>query len=359
MLCPMSLSARLVAPGTATVGLVLVTLACVGTSAVLLGSSASAAPDEQVVTAARGNLAVTTTAPGTVASRTVGTLAFTTDGTVARVMVGPGSVVSRGDVVASLDDGLARGRVDAARRTLDADTAARASLEAGTVPAAGTPIVAPAPDPMAQSRLDGAVATDEQAVAEAEAGLEATVLRAPQDGTVTAMSAQVGTRVSPADGTAAVGSLADLGALGALVGVGPADIAGLSPGQRASVSVDGVAGPLGATVDSVAPAPGPDGRYAVALGIEAAPATMRLGQTVVAAVTTAEAQRVLLVPRAALRGTGAPGAPVSVLVRRPGGDRTVAVAVGLADLRTVQITRGLTAGDLVVVPGGATEGAAP
>ena len=324
--------------------LVLVTVAAVAGAFVMLRSPASAAPADTVVPAARGDVSAVVTATGTVTSTSTSPLAFATDGVIAHVDVAPGQVVAAGDVVAGLDDSVARARLDAARSRLDADTRTRAVLGAA-VP----------PDLVAQSRLDGTLADDRTEVTAAQSGVDATVLHAPQDGTVTDLTGRVGARVAMVDGGASIGTVADLGALAVVIGVGPADVPRLAREQSVDLTVDGIGNHVAATVTEVAPVPGPGGNYPVTLGVEAPPPAMRVGQGAVASVVVGQAQQALLVPRAALRSSGA---STTVLVRRREGDRSVAVGVGLADDRNIQITRGLSAGDLVVVPGDATtEGA--
>lgn len=319
--------------------LVLVTVASAVGAVVLLRQTAGTGPADRTVAVTRGDLAVDVTAAGVVTSRSASPVVATVDGTVERVEVTPGMAVERGDVLLALDDGLVRARLEAAEATLEAHEQESAALDA-VVP----------PDPAATSRLDATLARDRIAVTEARAAVEATLVRAPQPGTLTALSPQPGSRIAAAQGGGVVGAVADLAALTVVVGVTAADVPQVVPGRPAAVTVDGLGSRVPAGVESVAPAPGPAGDYAVTLALEAPPDALRVGQRAVAAVTVGEASGALLLPRTAI-STGADGAP-SVLVRRRDGDRSVTVGTGLADADTVQITDGLAAGETVVVPTG-------
>jgi hypothetical protein len=101
--------------------------------------------------------------------------------------------------------------------------------------------------------------------------------------------------------------------------------------------------PTTGQVADVAPAPGPDGRYTVA--VEATlPPTARIGQPAEATVILAQRTDVLVVPAAALDPDGR-----SVLVSGPDGVHPRAVTVGLVGREGVEILDGVVAGQLVVV----------
>ena len=295
----------------------------------------------------RGTVTAEVHAAGTVGSASSSSPAFSTDGVVASVAVGVGAEVRAGDVLATLDDGTVRARTTAAAATLAADRRARDA-------AARVPV----PDPVWLARLDAAIATDRAGVTDAGRALDATVLRAPQDGTVTGVEVRPGDRITAASPPAV--RLADLGSLVVVAGIGPREVAGVVPGQDVTVTVDS-AGPDGAgagpvavpgRIAAVAPAPGPDGRYGLVVET-LLPPTARIGQPAVVAVVLARHADVLVVPAAALdpRGAG-PGAP-SVLVSAPDGVRVRPVVVGLTGSEGVEIMDGLIDGEHVVVPGGA------
>ena len=306
--------------------LVLVVVAAVVGLALLGGDTAPASvPTVPVV---RGTVTAQARATGAVASATSSSPVFTVDGTVASVAVVVGSRVRTGDVLATLDDGTARARAAAATAALTADQRARDA-------AARLPV----PDPVALARLDAALAQDRVGISEADQAVDATVLRAPQEGTVTDVVVHPGDRIT-ATSPAAV-RLADLSALVVVAAIGPRDVAGVVPGQDALVSVDGAPAVRGRVAD-VTPAPGPDGSYGLVVDA-ALPTTARIGQPVTVAVVLAQHTGVLVVPADAVHdGT--------VLVRGPDGTRPRAVTVGLTGPEGVEVVDGLVEGTLVVLP---------
>jgi multidrug efflux pump subunit AcrA (membrane-fusion protein) len=280
----------------------------------LLGGDSPFAP-QATVPVVRGTVTAEVPAAGTVVSATSSSPAFAADGTVASVAVPVGAPVRIGDVLATLDDGTARARSTAAAATLAAD--------------------------------QRAIATDRVGVTGADQALAATVLRAPQDGTVTDVAARVGDRVTASSPPAV--RIADLTALVVQVGIGPRDVAGMAAGQDATVAVDG-APATGGQVAEVAPAPGPDGRYAVVVNASLPP-TARIGQPVDVVVVVARHTDVLVVPAAAVqRSAATPPGTGTVLVSAPDGVRPRTVTVGLAGPEGVEVLDGVVAGDLVVVP---------
>jgi macrolide-specific efflux system membrane fusion protein len=307
----------------------------------VLGADGAVAP-AVAVPVVRGTVTAEAHTLGTVASAASSSPSFAVDGVVASVEVGVGAPVRTGDVLATLDDGTARARRTAAASTLDADRRARDA-------AARVPV----PDPVWLARLDAAIATDRAGVTDADRALAATVLRAPQDGTVTDVAIHPGDRITATSPPAV--RLADLGTLVVAAGIGPRDVAGVAVGQDAVVTVDSV-GPDGAApgpvlvpgrIADVAPAPGPDGRYGVVVET-LLPPTARIGAPAEVTVVLARHADVLVVPAAAV-GPGAVGP--AVLVSSPDGVHARGIAVGSTGPEGVEVVDGLVEGDLVVVPG--------
>ncbi len=307
----------------------------------VLGADGAVAP-VVAVPVVRGTVTAEVHATGSIASASSSSPAFAADGVVESVAVGVGTPVRAGDVLATLDDGTARARTAAAAATLDADRRARDA-------AARVPV----PDPVWLARLDAAIATDRAGVPDADRTLAATVLRAPQDGTVTDVAVHPGDRVTATSPPAV--RLADLGSLVVAAGLAPRDVASVVPGQDVVVTVDS-AGPEGTPTDrldvpgrvaDVAPAPGPDGRYGLVVDT-LLPPTARIGAAAEVAVVIARHAGVLVVPVAAL---GPAGATSAVLVSGPDGVRLRPVLVGLTGPEGVEVIDGLVEGTLVVVPG--------
>ncbi|MCD2194208.1 HlyD family efflux transporter periplasmic adaptor subunit [Actinomycetospora endophytica] len=321
------------------VAVVLLVVLAAAVGLALLGGDSPFAP-QTAVPVVRGTVTSEVSAPGSVVSATSSAPGFAADGTVAAVDATVGMPVRTGDVLATLDDGTARARAGAAAATLAADQRARDAAAA-----------VPVPDPVALARLDAAIATDRVGVTESGRALDATVLRAPQDGTVTEVGAHPGDRITAASPPAV--HIADLTTLVVRIGVGPRDVAAMAAGETATVSVDG-GPPANGQVADVAPAPGPDGRYTVAVDAMLPP-TARIGQPAAATVILDQRPDVLVVPAAAVQPGG------TVLVSEPDGIRPHAVTVGLVGREGVEILDGLAAGQFVVVsdPAEATETSVP
>ncbi len=325
--------------------LVMVLLVGAGAAVVLLRFPAlvpQRAPT--AVPVVRADVTAEVSARGTVRSAAEAGASFAIGGTVTTVDVEPGAAVRAGDVLATLDDSGARGRMSAAVATLDADTRARDAARA-----------APVADPVAAGRLEAALAADRAVLTDAQRSLDDTVLRAPRAGTVTAVAGAVGDRVtagvpSPDDAPSRrpFVAIADLTALVVRVAVAPRDVPRVVPGQAVDAVVDGAGPGFPAEVTVVEPVPGADGTYGVTVTAAALPSALRVGQPATATITVARASSVLVVPPAALRVSGPDRG--TVVVRRPEGDRVVAVTTGLADAAAVEIRSGLGAGDLVVLP---------
>ena len=307
----------------------------------LAGSTAS------VVPVVRADVVTEVRVPGLVRSAGDSEVSFAVDGTVTTIRVAPGAVVRAGDVLATLDDGPVRARVTAAQVAVGADVR---DLQAArsTVPA----------DPVALGRLEATAARDRAELAEATRVLDGTVLRAPRDGTVTAVAGQVGDRViagapTPDDAPARrpFVRLADLGALVVRASVAPRDVARVATGQPAAAAVDGVGPTVLGEVVGVEPAPGPDGAYGVTVAAATPPETLRVGQAADVRIVVSRAVGVLVVPPAAVRPTGPNRG--TVLMPPPDGrgpNRLVTVSTGISDAVSLEIREGLRAGDRVLVP---------
>ncbi|MHC1561186.1 efflux RND transporter periplasmic adaptor subunit [Actinomycetospora sp. C-140] len=337
---------------------VLVMLLVVGAAgvAVLLREPQLLGPRTSVVPVVRGDVVAAISAPGAVRSAGEAEVSFAVSGTVESIPVAPGSVVRQGDVLATLDDAPTRARLTAAQSAVAADLA-EVNAARARVPA----------DPALLGRLEATAARDRADVTEASRVLDGTVLRAPRDGTVTAVAGQVGDRVLAGEPTPDDAAerrpfvrLADLGALVVRAAVPPRDVARVAAGQPAVATVDGAGPAVEGEVVGVEPAPGPDGAYGVTVAAVFPPPAMRVGQVGDVRIEVSRSVGVLVVPPEAVRVTG-PGRG-TVLVRGPDDrapDRVVAVTTGLADAVSIEIRDGLRAGDRVVVPRGAGDSVLP
>ncbi len=244
------------------------------------------------------------------------------------------------------------------------------------------------PDDLAAARaaVDGARAQ----VAVAQQNLANTTLRAPSDGTVTALNGGVGEFVAASGSTtpfapgtdAAIPGAAQAagaaGAAGAGAGAGGAspsrpggmqflvlqnltqfavvvpfqeiDAAKIAPQQRAVVSLDAIPdGTLDGTVLSVAPsatAISGSVEYYVTVGLPADP-RLRDGQSARATVVTAQSGPTISVPNSALHRQG--NATTVTVVTPDGRQVPTPVTTGVAGADRTEITGGLAEGQQVVV----------
>ncbi|WP_325051360.1 zinc finger domain-containing protein, partial [Pseudonocardia dioxanivorans] len=130
------------------------------------------------------------------------------------------------------------------------------------------------------------------------------------------------------------------------------EVASLKAGQSAQVVPTGTTTPVAATVSTVglvASSSSGVASYPVTLTVTGDASSLRAGETAQVTITTSQTDGALLVPSAAVRGSGA---NASVLVDSAGSEKTVPVQVGATDGARTQILSGITAGTEVVVPTG-------
>lgn len=244
-----------------------------------------------------------------------------------------GERVSRGDVLARLDDAEARAqareidaRVELASRTVDRLQELR-NRGVATVEA-----------------LDRANAEYTQARALASAQrerIEDMVLRAPLYGLVLRLDFRVGEIVATTDTVAWVGQPRPLRIVAE---VAEEDIAGVTPGQRVLLRHDGFRGrTLLATVDSITPKGDPVQKtFRVHLALPD-DSPLRIGMSVEANIVLRERDNAVTVPADAVRD-GAVFVLVDGLARRR------PVTLGIRGLRGAEVTNGLEAGQRVIAP---------
>ena len=172
-------------------------------------------------------------------------------------------------------------------------------------------------------------------------------LKSPIDGVVTTVAITKG--LSAPTGDAIV---IDSTALQVTADVAETDVASISVGQLATVTVSAVSAQLTGKVTAIAPtaaAASTNGSvvsYPVTISVTGAPKTVRAGMTASVTITIDSATNVLTVPSAALRGTAG---NYSVLIMNATGEPTAqAVQVGLVTNTTAEIKSGLTEGQRVV-----------
>lgn len=326
----------------------------------------SGAGGSRTVPVAQGSVTATVSASGTVRSASTASASFGTSGTVTEIRVQVGDKVTKGQVLAIVDDTAAQRQLDAAEANLDA---AQAALDRAEEADSDT------------SEAEAEVEQAELDVDEAEDGVAGTTLKAPMAGTVTAVNGTVGSSASGggsgssgggstgssggstgSSGGGSTGSsgsdssssgfveIADLTRLEVSASVAEADATKLKSGQAGTVTWNALPG-TEATAELAAIDPNATSQnnvvtYGVTFTLDKLPEGVRAGQSVEVSVTVGQVDNVVYVNSAALTSVGTRHT-VTVL---EGGQRVVRpVEIGLEGDSTTEITSGLAVGDQVVI----------
>jgi HlyD family secretion protein len=279
----------------------------------------------------------------------------------------------------------ARTAVDQAKNRVDVDEAAQQvaveNARQGVVTAQNTLTSAQTDRPSLIAQQQGLVDAQAAVVRQAQQDVNDTVLRAPADGTITAVNRAVGEFLQAGSTTTPLAP----GTEGAIPGAGSStsttagtvprpggtqfivldnvdrfdvvvpfeesDAVRIRPNQRVNVSFDAIPDlTVPGTVVSVSPsATALSGviSYYATVALDQGDPRLRNGQTAQAAVLTTELHDVLSVPNSAVHREGN---RTTVTVLGVGGPRTVEFQPGLVGDERTQVLSGLTAGDEVVVP---------
>jgi HlyD family secretion protein len=235
--------------------------------------------------------------------------------------------------------------------------------------------------PFGIEQQEAVVASARALVDLARHNLAAATLKAPADGTVTAINGAVGEYLTASTGTtaAAPGSdaaipgttanttnsaitrpggaqfmvLAGTGPLTAVVPLSELDAAAVTAGQPATLGVDALPDlALTGTVVAISPAGtavSASMTYYVTLRLEGGDDRLKEGLSVHASIATEEHDQVLAVPNAAVHAQD--GSSVVVVLAADGSQRTVAFQPGLVGADSTEVLSGLTEGDTVLVGG--------
>ncbi|NUR86172.1 MAG: HlyD family efflux transporter periplasmic adaptor subunit [Nonomuraea sp.] len=304
------------------------------------GGTASQA-SVRTVNATRATVVAAVSASGAVESARSRSLNFSTSGTVEKIYVKAGDKVSKGDLLAKLDD-------DAARESL---TAAQASYSSAQ------------DDGTSTAQLYAAYVKARNSYRDAERAVEATVLRAPFGGTVTAVNGSVGGSSSGASSSSSSGGSGQQSASTGFIDVSDtrklqlvgtfteSDVARLKVGQSAAVTFDALPG-VEATgkvtqIDPTASTSNNVVQYPVTITFAKVPAAVRLGQTATVEVETGRAENVIAVPSTAVSTTGGQN---TVTLLRNGQQVRTQVQVGVKGTSLTEITSGVQEGDQLVPP---------
>jgi len=296
----------------------------------------------------RGGMTVTTTVPGpgpwsepltlkgTLAYEQTRAMVTATGGTVVSVNAADGDSVKSGEVLLTLESEQAQ--------------VALANAEAGLAAAEQrlAQLTNPGPSVYPESQIEKAKMQVEQAqlnVENLERQYNELTVTAAIDGTVTDVAYGVGDQVPP---NGAVATVADLSKVEAVVSIDELQVAQLSPGQTAEVTLDALPGrTFTGTLESVAL------EGSVSDGVTSYQARvlldgsdqMRVGMSCSVSIQVARHDNVLLVPVEAVYGSG-DKATVQVVVN--GKPELRQVVAGLSNDTYTEIVKGLSEGETVV-----------
>lgn len=244
-----------------------------------------------------------------------------------------------------------------------------------TVVASPTPSPSTTVDAAQVAQAQNALVQAQNKLAQAQRALDATVLKAPNDGVVASVAGKVGDTVgtSGGSGSGATGGsggsgnsgstsggstpsgfvvLTNPGGMQAAASFSEADAGKIKAGQAAVVTlnVDSTV-KRNAKVVSINPLPDSGGssgsvKYSARVALDGDLSTLRTGQTASIQVVVQEADNALYVPAGAVTGTGATG---TVQVDVAGRTERRQVELGVKGDQTTQILTGLDEGDLVVI----------
>ncbi|EOA04063.1 transport/efflux transmembrane protein [Herbaspirillum frisingense GSF30] len=295
--------------------------------------------------------------PAEVQSRYVTSMSFRVAGQLVERRVHLGDVVRKGQVLARLDPSdadqnaaSARAELASARQHLDA---AEKQLQRDTAQAREQLISA---QQLEQSQDARAAALAQFQAAQARASVagnqrDYTTLVAQHDGVISAEQANTGDVLNPGQ---PVYSLAWSGAVDVVTDVADRQLAGLQPGQPATVTLAALPGKtFKGKVREVSPAADLQSRtYRVKVTLEQPDASVRLGMTgdvvITPAVPSGQA-KVLLLPATALFHQG--GKPAVWIVGGEGKLELRPVTVSAYGERSISLSQGVAAADKVVVQG--------
>ncbi len=313
----------------------------------------------RTVTASRGTVVAAVSATGAVESFRFRALSFGTSGTVEKIYVKAGDKVSKGQILARLDDAAAQENLSAAKASYDS------ALADGTDTA----------------QLYAAYVKARNSYREAQRTVAATVLKAPFGGTVTAVNGSVGqsnggqssggqssggqgtsgsTSMSGSTSGSGFVELADTAKLQLVGTFTESDVGKLKKGQSATVTFDALPG-VSATgkvsqIEPVATTSNNVVQYPVTVTFTEVPDAVRLGQTATVEVVTGRAENVVAVPSTAISTSGG---QTTVTVLQQGRQTRTPVEVGVRGTTLTEIRSGVSEGDQIVPPAvstGTTQG---
>jgi macrolide-specific efflux system membrane fusion protein len=362
---PVARAPRRRRPGALTALLLAAAAGAIVAAALSVGEEPGAATvAERTVTVSRGVIESVVSGSGNLAPARQADVDFAAGGRITKVYATVGEHVSKGELLARVDDRAARVAVAKAQAELvEAQDALEAAADEENATAAATPTAtavaaaaqaSPTATPQQQAPSSGlsvqaaqaAVDSADLALAEAQDALAATRLRAPMAGTVASVSGAAGDEAGAGESAFIV--LAALSKLKLDVALSESDIGKVEVGQTATVTVNAASGEkvAGEVTDvGVLASEAQEGSgavsYPVTVTLEQTTGGLKSGMSATADIVVARA-RGLVVPSQALTGS-------AVTVERAGRRSTQRVQTGVVGDGTTQIVSGLNEGDTVVV----------
>jgi RND family efflux transporter MFP subunit len=263
---------------------------------------------------------------------------------ITAVHAAQGQRVGAGQPLVELDQSQFRAAASAAQAALSAaqrgfDRASRLASE-GIVPRKDAESAA---SDLARARNDAEVA---------RRALQLSVLRSPVSGVVTRMSAVLGASADPAQ---VLVEIADPSAFDVALSLGPTEAGEIHPGAHVELSAGEKAGgePLGGGVVASVGAAVDTGTRAVQIRVTvtAPRRPLRLGESVFGVISVETRPGAVVVPLEALVPGDEPGSFKLFVVDRAGVARGREVEVGGRTASKAEITKGVSAGDVVVTQG--------
>ncbi len=191
-------------------------------------------------------------------------------------------------------------------------------------------------------------------LATAQRNLEETVLVAPMDGVVTALNVQAGEWTT---GNQAAVVLSDLATLVVDIGLDESDVAHISLGQAALVTLDAFDDvELTGAVTAIAPKANPQAGvvlYPVTITLDPTATPIRAGMTADVEIVTGNAENVLIAPLKAIRSANGQNFVQRKLragETEPTGFIVTPVELGIVSDTYAEIRNGLEEGDAVSIP---------
>jgi len=327
------------------------------------GSGAKTAT--RLVSASVGTVSQTVSATGTVQPATSLDLNFTNGGVLTAVNVKAGDKVREGQALATIDPAKAKVALEMAQANL---AAAQQKLDQAKNPAATPQDPAPAVDAVAVAQAKAGVNQAALNVSDAQKALDATTLKAPAAGTISAVNFTVGQTVGGGGNSASSGSssgngsssnssskafatLLDLDHMVVKVGFPEADAGKVAAGQPVTLTIDSLPGErlsgTVASIDTVSTVVSNVVTYNAIVAFDSVPAGVKPGMTANVSVIAASRDGVISVPSAAISTVGGES---TVTVRTADGkDESRPVVTGLKGDGTTEITSGLDAGEQLVM----------